>query len=119
MLTADEQKFLDMINKFRADSKADPLKANENLFTHAREQAANSAKKEPKPLPPDKLGYRQIFTLTHSGADLSPQQLYDGWMQSNVTRVVLLERYQDIGIGSARSADGVVHYLVIFAGDPS
>ncbi|HEV3258346.1 MAG TPA: CAP domain-containing protein, partial [Gemmataceae bacterium] len=126
-LSTDEQTVLNLTNAARAKKKLPPLTANAALCGIARAYAADVARR-------DKLGdARDIKTLNQRlhASDYRPEQgtystgyeptpnalaMVARWMASPGDRKnILNERFQDAGIGIARSATGTVYYIQFLA----
>ena len=117
-MSAEEQKLLELINKFREAEKQPKLKERQRLFDEARKGADSLAKKQQWVRDPQRYGYRQIFHLTLPAPDgfATPQMLFDDLITSKSTRRTLLDEFEDIGIGMA-SGGGTTYYVLIMGGN--
>jgi hypothetical protein len=117
-MSADEQKLLELLNKFRVAEKQPALKQRQRLFDEARKGADLLSKKQKWVHDAQRYGYRQIFhlTLPAPAEAATPQQLFDDLIQSKSTRRTVLDEFEDIGIGIA-PGEGISYYVIIMGGN--
>jgi uncharacterized protein YkwD len=130
VLSAEEEELLRLVNKARAEDgkQLPPLTPNAKLFEVARAKAASLAKV--KTLTPDldgkplaervvEVGYKPVKSKVAANLvahkDLSAQQALAAWLEDPTTRQLLLDAYQETGIGVVRGEQGEVFYCQIYA----
>src|SRR5262249_9963114 len=120
-------KILDLTNKAREKDKLPPLKLNPTLVKVARAHSANMAKqgkleheldgKDPKQRMKD-AGYDAGWGGENIGAAFggTTESGFKDWMNSPPHKAnILKDKYEEIGIGMAKSADGAVYFTQVFA----
>lgn len=117
-MSPNEEKLLELLNKFRDMEKQAKLKQRQKLFDEARKGAELLAKKQAWVRDAGRYGYRQIFHLTLPAPDAaaSPQELFNDLILSKSTRRSILDEFEDIGIGMA-SGEGITYYVLIMGGN--
>src|SRR5262249_39969935 len=87
-MSPNEEKLLELLNKFREMEKQPKLKQRQKLFDEARKGAELLVKKQPWVRDAGRYGYRQIFHLTLPAPDAaaSPQELFNDLILSKSTR---------------------------------
>jgi uncharacterized protein YkwD len=129
-LSEEEQKLLDLVNQARAniETPPPPLKASTRLTELARAHAAHMAKKKQLA---DKLdgkdntqrvrqaGYRfvkdRLGITMLAEQDFTTEQAFGVWSQEDASKAVLLDIYEEAGIGIAKDSDGKVYYYMVYA----
>jgi uncharacterized protein YkwD len=125
-LNADETTILELTNKARVEKELPRLTINPLLTKAARAHSANMAKQEKMDHvldgknPSDRVkaaGYKYSWTGENIavGENVTVQQIFDGWMNSEGHRKNILKKeYREIGVGSARNDKGEVYYTQVF-----
>jgi len=130
VMSAEEEELLRLVNKARAEDgkQLPPLTPNALLFEVARAKAASLTKL--KTLTPDldgkslaervvEAGYKPVKNKVAANLvahkDLSPQQARAAWLEDPATRQLLLDAFQETGIGVVRGEQGEVFYCQIYA----
>jgi uncharacterized protein YkwD len=128
-LTADEQRLLDLVNAFRKQKMAAPLKVDRKLMEVARAHAANMAKQDKAD---DELDGKDTSTRVResrylfqkgkiefnlaAGANLQLDDVYNQWATVPAKQELLLGGFDETGIGIARNnASGNVYCYQIYA----
>jgi len=125
-LSKEEQRLLDLTNAERKHQNLPPLVPNPVLFQVARAHAANMARQEKMDHNLDgkkprervtEAGYRWHYTGENLAyAEVELEEVMKGWMDSPKHRDNILSwKYTEIGLGMARSAQGLVYYTQVFA----
>lgn len=125
-LTTREKELLDLVNEQRQKAGLAALRANDKLFQAAREHTANMARQDslehtldgkgPGERIRDK-GYEGFGAGENIAAgQRTPAEAMDSWMNSPGHRANILgEDYNEIGIGIASHAQGMLYYTLVFA----
>jgi uncharacterized protein YkwD len=127
VLSAEEQTLLDLTNAARQKEQLPLLKPNPVLFRVARAHSANMARQErlehelDGKKPHERImaaGYSAGWSgenIAYAGGPVALEQTFQGWMNSPGHRRNLLnQRFQEIGIGVARAANGDMYYTQVF-----
>ncbi len=126
-LTPEEQTVLDLTNKQREKEKLPPLKLNPVLTQVARAHSQNMAKQEKMEHELD--GKKPSQRVTDAGYDWAtvgeniaatngegPDKVFERWMQSEHHKEnILRDKYEEIGVGMAKSGKGEIYYTQVFA----
>ena len=126
-LTDAEQTIFELINKERDKEKLPPLKIHPTLTEAARAHSANMAKKNE--LNHVLEGKKPTDRVTAAGYEYSwigeniasttgepPAKIVERWMASPAHKSVLLnDKFEETGIGIAKSAKGEIFYTQVFA----
>jgi uncharacterized protein YkwD len=126
-LTEEEQTIFDLTNKAREQEKLPPLKVNAVLVKVARAHSANMAKQEKMAHELDGKNPSQRikdagYVASWGGENVAeaegatPEEIFKMWMDSKEHKENILRKpYEEIGVGIARNAKGVVYYTQVFA----
>jgi uncharacterized protein YkwD len=125
VLSAQEEKLLDLTNDERAKKGLPPLRPNKKLFQAARAHSANMAKQDTLAHtlddkgPADRLkevGYQNRGWAENCAAgQQTAAQVVESWMESKDHRANILNKeYVEIGIGSAANEKGTLYYTQVF-----
>jgi uncharacterized protein YkwD len=127
VLSPEEQALVDMTNEARRKEKLPLLKPNPVLFRVARAHSVNMARQEvldhelDGKKPHERVlaaGYSASWSgenIAYASGQVSLEQTFQGWMDSPGHRRNLLnKRFQEIGIGVARAANGDMYYTQVF-----
>jgi uncharacterized protein YkwD len=132
--SAEEMQLLQLINQARAQSekKNAPLKPSPKLFEIARAYAALLAKEGKEDDELDGKNYLKrladagykvkrigeddwaCVNMT-SGENLPAPNAYSTWIQNAAAKEFLLDKYEETGIGIAKSDKNIVFYYMIYA----
>lgn len=129
MLSNEEKRLLERVNKLRTDKQKPTLKPNPKLFAVARAHARAMAKKEKEEDEDNgkdtmarvkEAGYKWSKDLiaynSAVGQNWNPDQCYQTWSQTLVpSENMKTETYLETGIGIAKSDSGNVFFYQIFA----
>jgi uncharacterized protein YkwD len=126
-LTDAEQTIFELINKERDKEKLPPLKINPTLTEAARAHSTNMGKKNELnhvldgKKPTDRVtdagyAYSWIGENIASTTGEPPTKIVERWMASPAHKGVLLnDKFEETGIGIAKSAKGEIFYTQVFA----
>ena len=126
-LTDEEQKIFELTNKTREKEKLRPLKLNAVLVKVARGHSANMAKQEKMDHELDGKNPTQRvkdagYTPAGVGENVGetngdmPEKIFQMWMDSPPHKEnILRDKFEEIGVGIARNANGEIYYTQVFA----
>jgi uncharacterized protein YkwD len=134
LLTAPEERLLQLINDARAKepTKPPPLKANPILMRVAQAHATNMARQR-KPAEDldgkdtaarvQEAGYHaqpgRLESNLMSSPTLSPEEVFRSWMDAPVIKAQMLDgHFVETGIGIARGDDGTGYCYQVLAAPP-
>jgi uncharacterized protein YkwD len=124
-LTKEEQVILDLTNKARKQADLPALKPNPVLIELTRAHSENMAKQEKLSHTLDEKGPAERATaagypFTRIGENIAlgnvpVRDIFQMWMKSPLHKKNILNGdFEEIGIGSARSAKGETYYTQVF-----
>jgi len=127
-ISRDEQVFLDLTNKARAQEKLPPLTPNPILFQVARAHSANmlkqgtmehelDGKKPAQRVEAAGYDYKRVGeNIANSEENATLEMVMKALMDSKVHREnILKDNYSEIGVGIARNNKGEAYYTQVFA----
>jgi len=121
-----EQKVIDQTNAERKKAELPALKPNATLMKAARSHSENMAKQDMlaheldgkgPDARLDDLGYKHLAVAENCAAgQRTPEEVVASWMESEPHKANILgEKYTEVGVGLAKTADGKIYWTLLFA----
>jgi uncharacterized protein YkwD len=129
-LSTEEQMFFDLMNMARKDKNLKMLVPSGLLLNAANAHAAHMAKQMKLEHKLDKKSWEQRIAdwdyvagptgeIIAQAPGLNINGVFNGWLAADADKAhILSDKYEDVGIGWARDANGTYYFCQVFAAPP-